>query len=369
VLETLALRQQLTALKRATKRPAIQTSDRLFWVALARMWRNWRTALVLVQPDIVVRWHRDWLRRRWTRWSKSQPTGRRPTEPQIRALIREMAAANPLWGAPRIHGEPRMLGVDVSERTVSRLLARRRPSPSSQTWKTFLTNDLTAAASMDFFTVPTVTGRVLFVLVVLSHRRRRIVHFNITDHPTAIWTAQQVVNAFPHDTAPRWMHRDRDRVYGDVFRNQLAGMGIAEVVSAPASPWQSPYIERLIRSIRRECLDHVIVLNEALLRRALATYRGYYHRSCTHLGLEKDAPNHRPCSETSKMGNRASSRLYQAGIRPIFSPSSAPCHGTGSAFFPLVIGNSITRVPFTGSYPSGSLIGDTPGLGRSQCCL
>ncbi len=201
VLENLALRQQLTAVKRTTKRPHLQTRDRLFWIALARIWRNWRTAVVLVQPDTVVRWHRDWLRRRWTRRSKPRLDGRPPIDQQIRVLVREMATANPLWGAPRIHGELRTLGVDVSERTVSRLL-KRHPRPPSQTWRTFLTNHLASAASMDFFTVPTLTGRVLFVLVLLSHHRRRIVHANITDHPTAIWSAQQVVDAFPDDTAP-----------------------------------------------------------------------------------------------------------------------------------------------------------------------
>jgi putative transposase len=152
---------------------------------------------------------------------------------------------------------------------------------------------------MDFFTVPTLTGRVLFVLVVLSHHRRRILHVNITEHPTAAWSAQQVVDAFPDHTAPRWLHRDRDRIYGDVFQRRLAGMGIAEVVSAPASPWQNPYVERLIGSIRRECLDHVIVINETHLRRVLTAYARYYHRSRTHLSLEKDTPDHRPVSVTS----------------------------------------------------------------------
>ena len=152
---------------------------------------------------------------------------------------------------------------------------------------------------MDFFTVPTLTGRVLFVLVVLSHQRRRLVHVNVTEHPTATWAAQQLVDAFPDDTAPRWLHRDRDRIYSDAFQRRLAGMGITDVVSAPASPWQNPFVERVIGSIRRECLDHVIIINEAHLRRVLAAYRSYYHRSRTHLGLEKDAPDHRSAAETS----------------------------------------------------------------------
>jgi putative transposase len=267
-------------------------------MTLARTWRNWRTALMVVQPDTVIRWHRDWLRRRWTRRSQPRTHGRPPIDPQVCELVREMATANPLWGAPRIHGELLTLGVQVSERTVSRLLEpHARPAP--QRWTTFLANHLVAAASMDFFTVPTLTGRVLFVVIVLSHVRRRIVHFNITEHPTADWTAQQVVDAFPDDTAPKWLHRDRDRVYGESFRRRVAAMDIGEVVSAPASPWQNPYAERVIGSIRRECLDHVIILNQTHLRRLLTSYSRYYHRSRTHLGLGKDAPDSRSVSVAS----------------------------------------------------------------------
>jgi transposase InsO family protein len=201
----------------------------------------------------------------------------------------KIAAANPLWGAPRIHGELGKLGIAVSERTVSRLVKRPR-RPPSQTWRTFLRNHVPALGSMDFFTVPTVTGRILFVFVVLLHRRRRIVHFNVTEHPTAAWTTQQVVEAFPDDTAPRWLLRDRDAIYSEAFRQRVAGMGIGEVLSAPSSPWQNPYAERLIGSIRRDCLNHVVVLGEQHLRRVLAGYVAYYHGSRTHLSLAKDAP-------------------------------------------------------------------------------
>jgi putative transposase len=190
---------------------------------------------------------------------------------KTRALVRDMAAANPLWGAPRIHGELRTLGIDISERNVSRLLTRGR-RPPSQTCRTLLTNHVASAASMDFFTVPTVTGRVLFVLLVLSHERRRVVHFNVTEHPTAEWAVQQVVDAFPDDTAPRWLLRDRDSIYSGAFRRRVAGMAITEIVSSPASPWQNPFVERLIGSIRRECLDQQIILNAAHLRRVLTAY-------------------------------------------------------------------------------------------------
>jgi putative transposase len=189
-----------------------------------------------------------------------------------------MTQANPLWGAPRIHGELLKLGIDISERTVSRLMPKNR-KPPSQTWRTFLDNHFRELVSIDFLTVPTATFRVLYVLVVLAHDRRRVVHFNVTEHPTAAWTAQQMIEAFPEETAPRFLLRDRDRIYGEEFRRRVAGMRIEEVMTAPHSPWQSPYVERLIGSIRRECLDHVIVLGESHLRRILRSYIAYYNSS------------------------------------------------------------------------------------------
>jgi putative transposase len=269
VLENLALRQQLHALKRTVSRPQLRRRDRLFWIVLTRTWRNWRAALVLVQPDTVVRWHREWLRRRWTRRSWRIRAGRPRTDVAIRTLVSKMAAANPRWGAPRIHGELGRVGVEVSGRTVSRLLRRPR-RPPSQTWHTFLTNHVATLASDRFLHRTDLHRPSPFVLVVLMHHRRRIVHVNVTEHPTVIWTAQQMIEAFPDDTAPRWLLRDRDAIYGDAFRRRVAGIGIGEVISSPSSPWQNPYAERLIGSIRRECLDHVIVLGERHLRRTLS---------------------------------------------------------------------------------------------------
>jgi hypothetical protein len=199
-LENVALRQQLSIFRRTVRRPHLRTSDRVFWVLLAKAWQDWRTALIVVQPDTVVRWHRQWLRRRWTQRSTRTRPGRPSTTAAIRTLVDQMTDANPLWGAPRIHGELGKLGIAVSERTVSRLLGRRR-RPPSQTWRTFLTNHVASLVSMDFFTVPTLTGRVLFVLVLLTHHRRRIVHLAVTEHPTAAWTAQQIIEAIP--TTPR----------------------------------------------------------------------------------------------------------------------------------------------------------------------
>jgi putative transposase len=292
-LENLALRQQLTVYKRTVTRPRLRNIDRLFWVGLARIWAGWRASLVIVTPDTVLRWQRRRFREYWTRRSGRPRGGRPPVSAEIAALVRTMAAANPLWGAPRIHGELLKLGIDVAERTVSRLMPKRRPEPS-QTWRTFLANHVRDIVSIDFFTVPTARLRVLFVLVVLAHHRRRVVHFNVTEHPTAVWTAQQLVDAFPDESAPVYLLRDRDRVYGQPFQHRVKGMGIEEVLTAPQSPWQNPFVERLIGSIRRECLNHVLVLGERHLRFILARYFAYYHQVRTHLALEKDAPDLRP---------------------------------------------------------------------------
>jgi len=203
-----------------------------------------------------------------------------------------MSQANPLWGAPRIHGELLKLGIEVAQSTVAKYL-RRRGKPPSQTWQTFLTNHVEQMASIDFFTVPTATFRILFVFVVLSHARRRVVHFHVTEHPTLEWTMRQLREAFPWDQAPRYLLRDRDAIYGRDFAAMTKAIGMEEVLTAPRAPWQNPYVERLVGSIRRECLDHVIVWNQRSLRRTLQSYFAYYERWRTHLALAKDAPDGR----------------------------------------------------------------------------
>jgi putative transposase len=215
-LENLALRHQLSVYKRTTTRPKLRTTDRLFWIGLARVWAGWRQSLVIATPDTVLRWQRRRFREHWAKLSGRPTVGRPPVNADIIALVRTMAAANPLWGAPRIHGELLKLGIEVAERTVSRLLPKR-PTPPSQTWRTFLANHVRDLVSIDFFTVPTAQLRVLFVLIVLAHHRRRVLHFNVTEHPTAAWTAQQIVDTFPDDTAPAYLLRDRDAIYGDVL--------------------------------------------------------------------------------------------------------------------------------------------------------
>jgi putative transposase len=292
VLENLALRHQLAVLHRTAPRPRLRPSDRLFWVLLARLWHGWAEVVAIVQPETVIRWQRTGFRLFWTWKSRRPGLGRPAVAPDVRALIRTMARANPLWGAPRIHGELRKLGLEISQATVSKYLVRRR-TPPSQTWRTFLANHLGSLVSVDFFVVPTAMFKVLFVFVVLAHNRRRVVHVNVTDAPTARWTAQQLVEAFPWDTAPRYLLRDRDAIYGAVFSRQVQALGIHEVKIAPRAPWQNPYVERLIGTLRRECLDHVVVLNATHLRRLLRDYLIYYHSARTHLSLDKDAPEPR----------------------------------------------------------------------------
>ena len=270
ILENLTLRQQLAVLNRSAKRPSLTPSDRMFWIVLSRIWSHWAKTLLIVQPETVVRWHREGFRCYWAWKSKVQRPGRPSINPTVRDLIRNMSRANPLWGAPRIHGELLKLDIQVAQATVSKYMIRDR-KPPSQSWRTFLNNHLPDLVSIDFFTVPTATFRVLSVFIVLSHKRRSVLHFNVTEQPTAQWTAQQVIEAFPFETAPRYLLRDRDGIYGREFRRRVEGMGIEQVCTAPRSPWQNPYVERLIGSVRRECIDHLIILAEYHLRRILGT--------------------------------------------------------------------------------------------------
>jgi transposase InsO family protein len=244
-----------------------------------------------VKPETVIGWHRKGFKLYWT--SESRNRGGRPRiDAELRTLIRRMAGENATWGAPRIHGELLILGFNVGEATVSRTMPRRR-KPPSQTWRAFLRNHTQDLVSIDFFVVPTATFRVLYVFLVLEHERRRIVHFDVTEGPSAQWTGQPWVNAFPYDSAPKYLIRDRDKVYGSAFARRVRAMGIEQFLTAPRSPWQNPYCERVIGTLRRDCLDHVIVVGEQHLRRILRKYLEYYHGSRTHLALDKDAPEHR----------------------------------------------------------------------------
>ena len=292
--EILALRHQLLVLQRSSRghRLRLARPDRLLWVWLAHFWSGWRSALIIVKPETVIAWHQKGFRR-YGRWKSRHRVGRPAVSREVIDLIRKMSLVNPRWGAPRIHGELLKLGFELSQATLAKYMVRHR-KPPSQTWRTFLRNHMKNMVAADFFVVPTVFFEVLFVFVILSHDRRRLVHFAVTEHPTAEGTARQLLQAFPWDSGPRYLLRDRDGAYGEKFREAASWLDIREVLTAPQSPWQNAYVERLIGSIRRECLDHVIILSEAGLRRMLRSYFDYYERSRTHLSLGKDAPISRP---------------------------------------------------------------------------
>jgi len=271
--EIMVLRHQLNVLRRRMpSRARLTLIDRLIFVWLYRLRPSVLNAVVIVQPETVVRWHR-------------------PSE--LRRLIREMSRANPLWGAPRIHGELLKLGVEVAQSTVAKYMARGH-RPPNQSWKTFLRNHAAGIAAMYLLVVPTIGFRLLYVLVILDHHRRRILSFGVTSHPTAEWIARQITDAFPWTESPRYLVRDRDAVYGQVATRRLKSIGIRDRPTAPRSPWQNGCVERLISSIRQECLDHVVVLGGAHLRHILKAYVSYYNAVRTHLSLSKDAPIHRP---------------------------------------------------------------------------
>src|SRR5579863_8809977 len=262
LLENLALRQQLAVLKRRHPRLRLDLLDRLFWVAVRRFWSRWQQSLIVVTPETVVRWHRAGFRLYWKLISKvRRPVGRRQTSKEIQELIFRMVVENSTWGAPRIHGELLMLGFDVSERTISRWMKRapRDPEPARR-WLSFLRNHREAIAAMDFFTVPTITFSALYCFFVISHDRRRILYFHVTRHPTSLWVVQQLREAFPYETAPRFLIFDRDAKYGTEVPTAIRSMKIKCVRTSFESPWQNGVAERWVQSCRRDLLDHVIAL-------------------------------------------------------------------------------------------------------------
>jgi len=300
--ENAALRYQLIVLRRKVGgRVRLTNGDRLFFIRLYRWFPSVLKVITVIRPETLVRWHRAGFRRYWC-W-KSRPFGGRPQiSAELRALIRRMSIENPLWGAPRIHGELLKLGFEVAQSSVAKYMVKRG-GPPGQGWRTFLRNHAPDIAAMDLFVVPTIGFSLLYAFVIVRLDRRDLVWTNVTTNPTAEWIARQLTEAFPWSTAPRYLVRDRDRIYGSIVPRRLRAMGIRDKPIAPASPWQNGFAERLIGSIRRECVDHIVVLGEAHLRRILESYARYYNDIRTHRSLDKDAPAFRPIQ---RIGNIAS---------------------------------------------------------------
>jgi transposase InsO family protein len=300
--ENAALRYQLIVLRRKVGgRVRLTNGDRLFFIQLYRWFPSVLKVITVIRPETLVRWHRAGFRRYWC-W-KSRPFGGRPQiSAELRALIRRMSIENPLWGAPRIHGELLKLGFEVAQSSVAKYMVKRG-GPPGQGWRTFLRNHAPDIAAMDLFVVPTIGFSLLYAFVIVRLDRRDLVWTNVTTNPTAEWIARQLTEAFPWSTAPRYLVRDRDRIYGSIVPRRLRAMGIRDKPIAPASPWQNGFAERLIGSIRRECVDHIVVLGEAHLRRILESYARYYNDIRTHRSLDKDAPAFRPIQ---RIGNIAS---------------------------------------------------------------
>jgi transposase InsO family protein len=288
-VENLFLRHQLNiAMRRAPHRLRLHTRDRVLLVLMTWLWPSLLGLSRVVQPDTILRWHRAGFRVYW-RWKSRGRPGRPSVSRELRELIRQMSRENQLWGAPRIHGELLKLGFEIAESTVSKYMARRL-GPPSQSWRTFLRNHADAITAIDLCLVPTATFECLFAFLVMGHGRRQLLWFAVTRHPTAEWLARQIIQAFPWNTAPRYLVRDNDGAYGKTFTKRVRTMGIRDRPIAPRSPWQNPYVERLIGTLRRECLDHILIIGERHLHRILAAYSSYYNETRTHLGLAKDTP-------------------------------------------------------------------------------
>jgi transposase InsO family protein len=290
--ENLFLRHQLNiALRRAPPRPRLRGTDRALLIGMTQLWPNLLGMAQVVQPETILRWHRAGFRVFWL-WKSRNRAGRPKIDRSLRDLIQRMSRENPGWGASRIHGELLMLGFEVAQSTVSKYMTR--PSrPPSQTWKTFLRNHAEAIAAIDMCVVPTLTFDLLFAFLVLGHGRRQLLWIEVTRHPTAEWLARQITEAFPWASAPTYLVRDNDRAYGHVFMSRVRAMGIRDRPISPGSPWQNGIAERLIGTLRRECLDQMLIFSEAHLRRTLPIYAAYYNQARTHLALQKDAPLHR----------------------------------------------------------------------------
>ena len=318
--ENAALRNQLYLYRKSGQRPRISPADRLLWSFIAKFWSGWRAALYFVQPRTVTTWQRKRLRDYWCALSQSAKPGRPRISRELKKLIERMWEANPTWSSPKIVAELAMLGIDVAKSTVEKYQPKQA-GPSSPAWRTFLDQHVRDLVSIDFFIVPTARFRVLFVFIVLAHNRRRIVHFNVTEHPMAQCTAQQIVEAFPFDTAPSYLIRDGDGMYGERGMRRIESLDIDEVITARAPRWQNACVKRVIGTLRRELFDHVTVFNERHLKRLMSSYLDYYHPWRTHQSSNSNAPDGRPVRAADTCNVVEFPAVH--GLRHVYLPKAA----------------------------------------------
>jgi transposase InsO family protein len=315
VLENLALRQQLAVQQRSVKRPKIKNTDRIFWVWLSKIWTDWRSSLIIVKPPTVIGWHKKGFKLYW-KW-KSRRVGRPNIDWQLIKLIRRMRKENPTWTAQRIQGELEKLGFSVCDNTVAKYMRKPKTDPGkTQRWLTFLRNHAKYTVGIDFLVVRTIFFKSIHVFVAISHDRRKILHFAVSSKPHSQWAIQQLRETFAFDQITKYVIRDNDKIFSDDFKRTIKRFGLEDTPTAYRSPWQNPYCERVIGTLRRECLDHMIILNEKHLYDILHEYIfEYYNVSRTHMSLEKDSPEHRPIQKDGKIV----SKPILGGLHHIYS--------------------------------------------------
>ena len=301
VLENLALRQQLAVQQRSIKRPKIKNTDRLFWVWISRIWNDWRSSLIIVKPPTVISWHKKGFKLYW-KW-KSRRVGRPNINWELIILIRSMQKENSTWSAQRIQGELGKLGFTVCENTVAKYMRKPKTDPKKlQRWLTFLRNHAKYTVGIDFLVARTIFFKPIHVFVAISHDRRRILHFAVTANPHSQWAIQQLRETFAFDETTKYVIRDNDKIFSHEFKQTIKRFGLEDTPTAPRSPWQNPFCERVIGTLRRECLDHMIILNEKHLYAVLHEYIfEYYNTSRTHMSLGKDSPIHHPIQTNGKV--------------------------------------------------------------------
>jgi len=316
VLENLALRQQLVVQQRSIKRPKIKNRDRIFWIWLSRFWSDWRSSLIIVKPPTIIGWHKKGFKAYWKR--KSRRIGRPNIDWELIKLIRKIQKENSTWSAQRIQGELKKLGFDVCDNTVSKYMTKDKDDDNSrqQRWLTFLRNHTKHIVGIDFLVARTVFFKAIYVFVAISHDRRKILHFAVTANPHSQWAIQQLRETFAFDETTKYVIRDNDKIFSDDFKLHINNFGLEDTPTAPRSPWQNPICERVIGTLRRECLDHMIILNEKHLHNILHEYIfEYYNVSRTHMSLEKDSPEHRPIQKDGKIV----SKLILGGLHHVYS--------------------------------------------------